>query len=256
MSNETSKNNDIKHEPEIKSIKLSEIDYESAIKPIRKVDTESRDYKKLKKAVEKDGQLHPITVRELTEEEKSKTKDAIYGIIDGHHRYQIALENNQESILVEIYVPTEDDKSLTYKDIAMAYRLNETSIKMNSLQKGEVIYKLLEQQKEGKGKTAKGDDVAKIGEEVFGLKKSMTYAALRKYRIQEKMEEVINKPREVNFEELSSSLSKILQNENDTKSKNKEEILKAIDIAQSQLRQLKKHLKKQETPDSSDKADK
>ena len=256
MSSETFKNSDTKHEPEIKSIKLSEIDYESAIEPIRKVDNKSREYEKLKEAIKRDGQLHPITVRELTEEEKSKTNSAIYGIIDGHHRYQIALENNQESILVEIYVPPENGKSLTYKDIAMAYRLNESSIKMNSLQKGEVIYRLLEQQEKGKGKIAKGDDVAKIGEEVFGLKKSMTYAALRKYRTQEKMEEVINKPREVNFEELSSSLNKIPQNEDDAKSKNKEEILKAIDIAQSQLRQLKKHLKKQENQDSSDKKDK
>lgn len=244
------------HEFNIKQIKLNEIDYESAIEPIRKVDIESRDYKKLKSAVEKDGQLHPITVRELTDEEKYKTNSATYGIIDGHHRYKIALENNQESILAKIYVPTEDEKNLTYKDTVMAYRLNETSIKMNSIQKGEVIYRLLEQQEKGKGKTAKGDDVAKIGEEVFGLKKSMTYAALRKYRIQEKMEEVINKPREVNFEELSNSLSKIPQNEDDANLKDKEEILKAIDIAQSQLRQLKKRLKKQENQDSSDKKDK
>lgn len=259
MSSETVKINDTNHESKIKQIKLDEIDYESAIEPIRIVDIESRDYKKLKNAIEKDGQLHPITVRELTEEEKSKTKGAIYGIIDGHHRYQIALENKLESIFAEIYVPDEDGKSLTYKDIAMAYRLNETSIKMDSLQKGEVIYKLLEEDEKGKGKTAKGVDVAKIGEEVFGLKKSMTYTALRKYRVSVGIE-TIDKPRNVDFDSLKNSLDKVpkgkeeLDNLNDQK-----EIQNSIDAikeVQQQLRLLKKQLENQKSPDSSDKADK
>lgn len=262
MSSETFKNSDTKHEPEIKSIKLREIDYDSAIEPIRKVDKKSREYEKLKKAIKRDGQIHPITVRKLTDQEKEKANNAVYGIIDGHHRYQIALENNQESILAEIYVLAEDDKSsLTYKDIAMAYRLNETSIKMDSLQKGEVIYRLIEEndKSKGKGKEATKDDVAKIGEEVFGLKKSMTYAALRRYRVSVGIE-TIDKPRNADFNILKNSLDKVPKDKEELDNlNNQEEIqnsIKAITEVQQQLRLLKKQLENQKSPDSSDKTDK
>lgn len=246
MSNETSQINDIKQEPDIKQIKLSEIDYDSVIKPIREVRTNSRDYEKLKNAIKKDGQLHPITVRHLTDEEKEKT-GAQYGIIDGHNRYKIAEEKKDETILAKIYKTTKEDKNLTYKDIMMAYRLNESTIRMSSLEKGKVIYDLLELQEEGKGKKATGDDVAKIGEEVFGLKKTMTYAALRKYK-RESGIETIDKTREysVDFNDLTKSLSGMPKNkETLDKLQDKkaiEDSLDAIQKAQKQLKLLQKSL--------------
>ena len=46
----------------VQNLKLSEID-STVIAPIRAVNTDSTGYRKLKSAINKDGQLHPITVR-------------------------------------------------------------------------------------------------------------------------------------------------------------------------------------------------
>ena len=149
-------------------VKLTEIDSE-IISNIRKLKKKSRAYKILEHAIKQDGQLHPILIRQLTDTEKQTAKEgAMYGIIDGHHRYQIALENNQESILAEIDTGSPSD----YRDMELALRLNVSNISMSTIEKGEVIYNIIKVQ----NKDSLNDvDVAEIGQKLFGIKTSMTY---------------------------------------------------------------------------------
>ena len=127
----------------------------------------------------------------------------------------------------------------------MAYRLNEATIKMTALDKGKVIYDLLEQSKgEGSGKTASRKEVAEIGEEVFGLKKTMSYAALRKYKNSQGIE-TIDKPRESVFtiEKFQETLSGLPQTQEELDdSQKRSEQLEAVKKTQQQLKQLKKLL--------------
>ena len=155
-------------------IKLNEID-DNIIPGIRKVNRDKESYKLLENAIAKDGQRNPIIIRKLTEEEKIKAKKgAEYGIIDGHHRYQIAREKNQESILAEI----DEEEASPIRDVILAFRLNGTSIRMTPIEKGKVIYDLMEIYKD-KGIEKKVDE---IGEEVFGLKTAMAYRCYQAYR--------------------------------------------------------------------------
>ena len=229
----------------VQNLKLSEID-STVIAPIRAVNTDSTGYRKLKSAINKDGQLHPITVRRLTKDEKQRTENnAEYGIIDGQHRFRIAQSNGQDTISAEVYECGGDEQNSAYRDIAMAYRLNEATIKMSSLDKGKVIYNLLEQSKgEGSGKTASRKEVAEIGEEVFGLKKTMSYAALRKYKNSQGIE-TIDKPRESVFtiEKFQETLSELPQTQEELDdSQKRAEQLEAVKKTQQQLKQLKKLL--------------
>ena len=137
--------------------------------------SKSRAYRILEHAIKQDGQLNPILIRQLTDTEKQTAKEgAVYGIIDGHHRYQIALENNQESILAEI----DEEKPSRIRDIILAFRLNGTSIRMTPIEKGRVIYDLMKIYKDEE--TEKKVD--EIGEEVFGLKTAMAYRCYQAYR--------------------------------------------------------------------------
>ena len=122
-------------------VKMTEIDSE-VISNIRKLKKKSRAYKILEHAIKQDGQLNPILIRQLTDTEKQTAKEgAMYGIIDGHHRYQIALENNQEAILAEI----DENPQSDYRDMELALRLNVSNILMSTIEKGEVIYNLIRQ---------------------------------------------------------------------------------------------------------------
>ena len=160
----------------VQNINISEIDTD-IIKMIRPLNTDSDDYKILKAAIEKDGQRHPITVRELTDEEKSKvTTDIKYGIIDGHHRFHIAKELDQITIMAEI-----DQNEVSHKmDIILAYRLNESTIKMSTLDKGKVLYELLKTESDDSTNDRK--KLRELGKEVFGIGTAMSYRALQEYK--------------------------------------------------------------------------
>lgn len=163
-----------KMEIKSKMIEIVKID-DNVIPAIREVNRDTENYKLLENAIKKDGQRNPIIIRKLTEEEKAKVKEGVeYGIIDGHHRYQIALENHQESILAEI----DEEKPSRIRDIILAFRLNGTSIRMTPIEKGKVIYDLMKIYKD-EGKEKKVDE---IGEEVFGLKTAMAYRCYQIYR--------------------------------------------------------------------------
>ena len=170
-------------------VKMTEIDSE-VISNIRKLKKKSRAYKILEHSIKQDGQLNPILIRQLTDTEKQSAKEgAVYGIIDGHHRYQIALENNQESILAEIDTSSPSD----YRDMELALRFNISNIAMSTVEKGEVIYNIIKVQNKD---SLNEVDVAEIGQKLFGIKTSMTYRCLNAYKKANNIP-TIERPRDV-----------------------------------------------------------
>lgn len=180
-------------EEDATEVSLNEID-PKAINLIRELKRKNNsDYRQLKNAIERDGQRQPIIVRELNDEEKvnlPNPKKIRYGIIDGHHRYMIARELKKDSISAIV----DKGENSEVRDIILAMRFNESSIKMTSIQKGKVIYDLL--------KSLNGESnekiIADIGMKLFGLKSSMTYRCLHNYKktIDEK---TVEKPRDNRF---------------------------------------------------------
>lgn len=227
-------------------VKLVEID-DHAILPIRDVKDDKEGYKLLKSAIELDGQRHPIVIRLLTEDEKNKVvSGAKYGIIDGHHRFAIAKENNQESILAEI----DDEKASPIRDAQLALQLNGTAIRMSPIEKGEVIDRLIKLY----GKQNETKNAGEIGKIVFGLQTAMAYRCYQEYRkskgevstgtekapkkrftIQDLHEAIGKLPKtqeELNIDEMTTDESV--------------EQLKAISIIESQLRFYKAMLSSKE----------
>ena len=100
------------------------------------------------------------------------------------------MELGQEKILAIINENDSKDDS-DYRDIVLAYRLNESTIKMSSLEKGKVIYELTKRTRK---------DISQIGEEIFGFKKSMSYKTVNAYR-KSICESTVQKPRESQFSE-------------------------------------------------------
>lgn len=158
----------------VKEIELKEISPE-AIKNIRDLrESKSNPYKVLKKAIERDGQLHPIILRELTKSELENAEEgAKYGIVDGHHRYRIALELKKETILAEILPNMDNENDMYYRDTSLAFRVNASNIKMNKKDKGKIISDLLD-------KSAK--NITEIGKEIFGVGKTAAYDYLMAHR--------------------------------------------------------------------------
>ena len=114
--------------------------------------------------------------------------------------------------------------------------LNESSITMTPIEKGHVIYDLIKNNKKSPR------EVEKVGEEVFGLKKSMSYFAVHTYK-KSIGENTVRKPRENKFnaETLQNLLNKIPKNIEDisTDESIKKEQLDALKALQAQLKYLK-----------------
>lgn len=154
-------------------IPLSEIN-PHIIRPLRKIDTASDSYRILENGIIKDGQRHPITLRKLTEAERAQADAGqIYGIIDGHHRYQVALDTHKDEILAEVVTISDQSNDDIFCDLKLAVRLNESSTKMTDIEKGHVIYDMIQQT---------GKDAPHIAMEIFGVKTSMAYRCLNAYR--------------------------------------------------------------------------
>ena len=85
---------------------------------IRPLNDKSEDYRILENAINEDGQRSPIMIRFLSEEEKQNAHaGAIYGIIDGHHRYHIAQKFNRENIMSKV----DDTPSDPVRDAMLAF---------------------------------------------------------------------------------------------------------------------------------------
>ena len=210
-------------------ILLDKID-ETVIPPIREVDKESIAYKKLSYAIQENGQLHPITVRKLTEDERQDT-EAEYGIIDGHHRFAIVKNNNERSILATV-VDTPPEEERKYRDTVMAYRMNESSKQMTSVEKGKVINDLM---------ASTGKEPKKIGEEVFGIKRAMSYRLLNAYK-KSVGENTIEKSRDIDWACLNQALTELPKAQDAISEDTRESQLKAVKTVQQQLRYLARDL--------------
>lgn len=166
----------------IQMIELSKID-ENIIKPIRSVLCNSNGFKALETAIREDGQRHPIILRRLTPEELTKAKaDAEFGILDGHHRYKIFQDNKQSSIGAIVLPDTTftNQSARRVEDVKTALRMN-SAIPMSPIQKGKVIFDLVQE-------TDKS--IIKLGEELFGLAKSMAYRCVNSYKKYKDMQTV------------------------------------------------------------------
>ena len=166
-------------------IPLSEINAH-IIRPLRKIDTSSDSYRILENGIIKDGQRHPITLRKLTKAEQAQADAGqIYGIIDGHHRYQVALDTHKDEILADVVDVSDQSKDDIFRDLKLAVRLNESSTKMTDIEKGNIIYDMMQQT---------GKDAPHIAMEIFGVKTSMAYRCLNAYK-KSIGETVVTKPR-------------------------------------------------------------
>lgn len=226
-------------EEDATEVSLNEID-PKAINLIRELKRKNNsDYRQLKNAIERDGQRQPIIVRELNDEEKvnlPNPKKIRYGIIDGHHRYMIAEELKKDTILAVI----DREKHSSARDIVLAMRFNESSIRMTSIQKGKVIYDLLNII----GDKTNAELIEKIGKKLFGLKSSMTYRCLHNYK-KSIHADTIEKPRENKYDwaevrDVCGNLPKDLSNLADTSSDDGLKQLENIKKVEQHLGYLKK----------------
>ena len=217
-------------------IPLKEIDH-AVIKGIRILHKRNNaDYLQLKKAIEKDGQNQPIIIRKLTDEEKKNArKNAIYGIIDGHHRFAIAKDLKKEKILAVV----DNGTSSGVRDTILAMRFNLSSIKMSSKDKGKVINDLLE----SLGDSSNQELIEEIGEKTFGLKKSMTYRCLQIYR-KSIGKETVNKPRHnsVNVQEIRDLMNNLPEDVSNISKDDGLKYLENIKFIEQQLKFLKKSI--------------
>lgn len=227
-------------------IDLNKID-PAAISPIRGMNEESDSFKILEHAISQDSQQYPIVIRKLTEEEKrvdGVAQEAEYGIIDGHHRYKIAQANAQDKILATVldYVPSEE-RDIKLEDVKMALRMN-SAIPMTTLQKGEILYRLIEET----GKT-----VEDLGKELFGLAKSMAYRCLNAYKRKNNISTVTKKrEKKLNAQmivDINEAWSKVPHDEKDVDTNDAEkcaEQLRNIESLEKHLAKLRRVLLAQE----------
>lgn len=124
----------------------------------------------------------------------------------------------------------------------LAFQLNNTSIRMTPIQKGEVIFKLMGlYEKNGDRKSAED-----IGKEIFSLKTSMAYRCLQAFKqasrnLTDNDKTTYNK---CDFQKLNSALGKLPTDSNSNFEETDQYIeqLNAIKEIESQLRFYKKFL--------------
>ena len=150
---------------EAQMIEMYKIDPE-AISSIRPVDEESESFKVLSEVIKQDSQKYPIIIRRLNDEDRTNrpVKDgAEFGIIDGQHRFRIAQKNGQTE-----EIPPMSTRKM--EDVKIALRMN-TGIPLTVIQKGKIIYEMSD-----------GQNIADIGEELFGLATAMAYRCVQAYK--------------------------------------------------------------------------
>ncbi len=223
---------------EATQVQLDEIDSE-IIQPVRELTLKNSEYDQLKNSIEKDGQQQPIIIRKLTDEEKSaKNNGTKYGIIDGHHRFEIAKKLNRKEILAVI----DEGEASPVRDMILAMRLNVSSIKMTTIQKGKVLYEILKIL----GVNSNQETIRDIGQDLFGLRGAMTYRCLRTYKISIG-EHTVDKPRENKFDineirKLLQKLPDILNDIDNLEESDGKKHIETIESLETQLRNLKKKI--------------
>ena len=160
----------------------------TAIKRIRSVSESSNAFRELREAIRADGQHYPIIIRRLTEEERSQegiSPETEYGILDGHHRYEIASLDMKKEILASVLdcdAPN-DTVERRISDTRIALIMN-ANVPMTALQKGKVLFELSEETNK---------NVVELGERIFGIKASMSYHYVNRYKKQHHIRTVIKR---------------------------------------------------------------
>ena len=225
-----------KSEP-LQSVELDKID-PNIIKTIRPVHEKTIGFKALEAAINSNEQRHPIIIRRLskTEFESPQLKaGAIYGIIDGHHRYRIAQKNNNDTILSTIISDdvSEDVTQTKLNDVKLALQMN-SAIPMSTIQKGKIIHEL---------ENETGKTVIELGEELFGIAKSMAYRCVNAYKKYENIK-TVKKSRDKTFDyeflnEIKNSLKQIPVEQSEIDINNPEKCLQQIEILKNLENKLK-----------------
>lgn len=158
----------------------------------------------------------------------------LYGIIDGHHRYQVALDTHQEEILADIVPDSDVLETDPFRDLRLAVRLNESATKMTDIEKGKVIYELIRQT---------GKDAPRVAMEIFGVKTSMAYHCLNAYK-KSIGETVISKPRRpVDFDRERLAEACLAFHKHTSDPKNVDEYVTYLDEILTLERELRKYKK-------------
>ena len=127
------------NQAQIQAINLTEIDPNAITAAnLREVVQNDDKFKFLCEQIEDDGQLSPIVIRKLREDE-STDPNAKYGIIDGHHRF-FALKLLQCETVNALEIVTEDELNDLYN--AASYNLNHKELE--SWEKGKILVTLEE----------------------------------------------------------------------------------------------------------------
>lgn len=150
------------------------------IRPLKPTDSE--EYRKLAASIQRDGQKSPIHVRRLTDEERATVAEGVeFGIIDGHHRYDIA-KNTKGITTIEAIIQESGGNSIALDvnpnlksyiyDVKMAFQLNDTNIPMSNIEKGAIMRQVMEV-------TGLKADV--VGNLLFNVKSAMSYRYVQDY---------------------------------------------------------------------------
>ena len=174
----------------------------TAIKRIRSVNENSNAFRELREAVRADGQHYPIIIRKLTEEERSQegiSSEKEYGILDGHHRYEIAAFDRKKEILASVldYDTPNDTVERKIADTRIALIMN-ANVPMTALQKGKVLFELSE---------STDKNVVELGERIFGIKASMSYHYVNRYKKQKNIRTVVKRREHAIDAQLLNDLS-------------------------------------------------
>lgn len=218
------------------------------IRPLKPTDSE--EYRKLAASIQRDGQKSPIHVRRLTDEERATVAEGVeFGIIDGHHRYDIA-KNTKGITTIEAIIQESGGNSIALDvnpnlksyiyDVKMAFQLNDTNIPMSNIEKGAIMRQVMEV-------TGLKADV--VGNLLFNVKSAMSYRYVQDYEKSIESQPVAQETPAVSLpysqKDFTALLKSVPKSEKDIDLSNTEAAgkqLHAIRKLEEQLKALKKIL--------------
>lgn len=173
-TNTVANENDVIHDVSLNKI----APYAISITNIRGFDPSAKAQHALQLSIEEHGQISPIIIRLLRKDEQTDdSPDAVYGILEGHHRYEALKALGKDTIRATI-VKSDTDA----QDLLILAQSNIVGIKWTDYQKGELIDTFMQLTKT----TAKD-----AGKKLFGLDKSRAYQLHKIYREHQQLAEGI-----------------------------------------------------------------
>lgn len=216
---------------DIVKLALGEIDPEAiAIANLRTVNEESEHFTALLKQIELVDQKEPILVRKLRDGEKKK-EGAVYGVLDGHHRYAVFVALQKERIQA-IIVESENEIS----DLMQAAGANLSHESLELWQKGQILVTLKEKQ------NRKLKDVAAD----FGIARSTAFkyqAAYQRHKKNEEGKKSIKEKPLYDSDKLEKMLSDFKLNAECADEESFKEEIRRVDELTSQLSSYKRQLR-------------